>query len=414
MDFDEQIPQSSIDVVAQYINQRNNKQYGISIVSVPDNPETPQYFEIVPFNEMDEVDWRVYAIDGSQNSHSFYNGLTIALYRGGYICFQSGKQIRMNDSDDPVILGKAYTPDNILITCEDHLYAIYDELLQLPPVKAFIDFLDDTPENIFPYSRDTLIAASTSALLSFCQEILEWALIYEVACREEIKPSDFILRDGTLQSLNIKQKYLVKLATFLSEKQIILLAVTKNSPIKMELSYTFRQIDNYLQEQLKPQYPFRHPDPGQHKLCCWFEIPEAILSASYGQSGGMFIRKALTGGRGIGLFFAARLDYVEKLQNYDWVLIDANILNAMPGIDHGDRTRDVQTINQIHYNFTRLTQEHYILGYPYPLVEAHNFVTLKADFKEEIINRVKQSMYNSQRMDNVDIENLFLDIHSRF
>ena len=63
---------------------------------------------------------------------------------------------------------------------------------------------------------------------------------------------------------------------------------------------------------------------------------------------------------------------------------------------------------------TRLTQEHYILGYPYPLVEAHNFVTLKSGFKEEVVNRVKQSMYMNQQMDHVDIENMFLDIHSRF
>jgi NurA-like 5'-3' nuclease len=61
-----------------------------------------------------------------------------------------------------------------------------------------------------------------------------------------------------------------------------------------------------------------------------------------------------------------------------------------------------------------LTQEHYILGYPYPLVEAHNFVTLKKSFKEEVVKRVKASLYKTQRMDNVDIENLFLDIHDRF
>ena len=50
------------------------------------------------------------------------------MYRGGYVCFQSGKQVRLNDLDDPIILGKAYTPQNILISCEDHAYAIYDEL----------------------------------------------------------------------------------------------------------------------------------------------------------------------------------------------------------------------------------------------------------------------------------------------
>ena len=37
--------------------------------------------------------------------------------------------------------------------------------------------------------------------------------------------------------------------------------------------------------------------------------------------GGMYSRKSLKGGRGFGLFFSARLDYVEKLQNYDWVIL---------------------------------------------------------------------------------------------
>lgn len=122
----------------------------------------------------------------------------------------------------------------------------------------------------------------------------------------------------------------------------------------------------------------------------------------------------LSRGRGIGIFCAARLDYIEKLQNYDWVLVDVNILDAIPNIDGGDLTRDAKRLESIHYNLTRLTQEHYILGYPYPLAEVHNFITLKSEFKEEIINRVKHAMYSNQRMDNVDIENMFLDIHSRF
>ena len=63
---------------------------------------------------------------------------------------------------------------------------------------------------------------------------------------------------------------------------------------------------------------------------------------------------------------------------------------------------------------TRLTQEHYILGYPYPLAEAHSFISLKRDFKQEIVNRLKYSLYKDQRMDHVDIENLFLDTHDRF
>lgn len=113
-------------------------------------------------------------------------------------------------------------------------------------------------------------------------------------------------------------------------------------------------------------------------------------------------------------FFAARLDYVEKLQNYDWIITDINIFDVIPKIEAKIKNRDIETIQHIFGELTRLTQEHYILGYPFPLVEVHNFVTLKNEFKEEIIKRVKYSLYKEQRMDNVDIENLFLDIHDRF
>jgi hypothetical protein len=286
--------------------------------------------------------------------------------------------------------------------------------LTLHPVKKFIEFLKASPEDIiFPIDREHQ-CRTTSDLLSFCQDILEWSLIYEIACRAETKSGDFILRDGALRSNNIKQQYLVKLGDFLSnDRQVILVGITKNSPIKMELSYTFKQIDSYLQDKLKPQYPFKQTDPKSQKLCCWFEIPDPVLFNAYG-TGSMFVRKALTGGRGFGLFFAARLDYVEKLQNYDWVLADVNIFDAIPGIRKNNLTRNMDKLKAIFYDLTRTTQEHYILGYPYPLVEAHNFVTLKADFKEEIINRVKHSMYSTQLMDHVDIENMFLDIHSRF
>lgn len=411
----DKIPQQAIDAIAQHINQRNNKQYGIPVKGEEANPETPQIFEIIPFDKIDEKDLRVFAIDGSKNSHSFYNGVSIGLYRGGYVCFQSGKQLRMNDHDDPVILGKSYAPENILITCDDHLFAIYDELLSLAPVKNFIDFLKAKPEEVFSYKRD-VVCSSLSVLLSFCQEILEWSLIYEVACRPEIKKGDFILKDGTLRSLNMKQQYLVKLGEFLSkDKMIFLVGITKNTPIKMELTYTFRQIDSYLQDKLKPQYPFTQKDPKRQKLCCWFEVPDAVLLNAYGsKASDMFAKKSITSGRGFGLFFAARLDYVEKLQNYDWVAADLNIFDAIPDIRSDNKTRDVNKLKSIFYDLARFTQEHYILGYPYPLVEAHNLVTLKAAFKEEIINRVKHSLYSTQHMDNIDIENMFLDIHSRF
>ena len=413
MDF--KIPQDAIDSIAKHINERNNKSYSIPTVGNEKNIETPQIFEITPFDEIDNADIKAFAIDGSKNSHTFYNGISIGLYRSGYVCFDHGKQIRLNNLDDPIILGKAYSPTNILVTCEEHLSAIYDELITLPPVKAFLKFLADPLDDIFPYTKDA-VCRSLSTLLDFCQDILEWSLIYEIVNSNKIKEGDFILRDGDLRSLNIKQKYLVKLGKLLAkDKKVYLIGITKNSPIKMELSYTFRQIDSYLQDKLKPKYPFRQTDPKRQKLCCWFEVPDSVLRSAYGGSASsMYARKGLTGGRGIGLFFAARLDYVEKLQNYDWVLADLNILDAIPEIERNNQKRDYNRLKTLFYDLTRFTQEHYILGYPYPLVEAHNFITLKKDFKEEIINRVKHSMYQGQHMDHIDIENMFLDIHSRF
>ena len=409
--MEDKIPQSAIDSIAKHINERTNKSYGIPTVGNESNPETPQIFEIIPFDQIDKGTWKVYAIDGSINSHSFYNGVSVGLYRGGYICFQLGKQIRMNDLSDPVILGKSYTPTNILIITREHLEAIYDELFELEPVKNLVAFLEAKIDEIFPFTKDA-VCQSLSMLLAFCQEVIEWSLVYEVANHSKVEAGDFILIDGDLRSEQIRQKFLVKLGRFIHEKKIHLIGITKNSPIKMELSYTLRQIDSYLQDKLKPQYPFKEKDQKRQKLCCWFEVPDSVLSNAY--TGTMFPRKTLTGGRGVGLFFAVRLDYVEKLQNYDWVVADVNIFDAIPVIEKNDLTRDVKKLKYIFYELTRLTQEHYILGYPYPLVEAHNFVTLKSGFKEEVINRVKQSMYMNQQMDHVDIENMFLDIHSRF
>ena len=128
----------------------------------------------------------------------------------------------------------------------------------------------------------------------------------------------------------------------------------------------------------------------------------------------MYAKKSIEGGRGFGLFFAARLDYVEKLQNYDWIIIDANILDVVPRIEERKLERNYDGLKSLFKELTRLTQEHYILGYPYPLVEVHNFVTLKKEFKEEIIKRVKFALFKDQHMDNVEIENLFFDIHERF
>jgi hypothetical protein len=406
-----EIPDSAIELVAKHINARSNKNYGIPVVGNDDNIETPQIFEIVPFDQIDNSEARFYAIDGSYNSEQFYNGLSIGIYAAGYICFHRGKQLGMNNLDDPVILGQAYYPENILITNQDHLFAIYDELLELTPVKRLLAFWADSPENIFAYERDK-VCINLSTLLSFCQEVLEIALILEISELKDTQSGDFILRDGTLRPLHVKQSYLVKLGKYLHEIGVRVVAITKQSPIKMELAYTFKQIDSYLQDQLKPTYPFVEKDPKRKKLCCWFEVSSSILKAAY--QGDMFVRKAIHGGRGFGLFAAARLDYVEKLQNYDWVIVDVNIFDAIPGIEQGQLDRDRATLALIFKELTRLTQEHYILGYPYPLAEAHNFISLKKDFKEEIISRLKYSLYKDQRMDNVDIENLFLDMHDRF
>lgn len=410
-----EIPDSAIETVALHINERNNRQANIPISGPDDNTETPHYFETVHFNNIDNTFANYFAIDGSCNSQEFYNGLSIALYTAGYVCYQNGKQIRLNETDDPIILGKGYFPNNILITNQEHSYAIFDELLNLEPVKKLLEFFNVSDTNkIWGFGETTrdLVSTNNSKLLSFCQEILEWSLVYEISELPLAKEGDFILRDGTLRSNNIKQEYLIKLGKHLNEKMLICAAVTKNSPLKLELSSTFKKIDNYLQTTKKPTYPFTTNDPKRQKLCCWFEVPDDILDVAY--KGGMYAKKGITGGRGFGLFFATRLDYVEKLQNYDWVVVDLNIYDIIPNIPANCNERNIEKIKKIFLELTRLTQEHYILGYPYPLVEAHSFVTLKKNFKEEIINRVKFALYKDQQMDNVDIENLFLDIHDRF
>lgn len=406
-----EIPDSAINAIARHINERSNKEFHIPVIGNENNLETPQVFEIIPFDQIDNSNRRFYAIDGSYNSEQFYNGLSVGIYTGGYVCFHEGKQIRMNSLDDPVILGKAYYPQNILVTHPDHLNAIYDELLTLEPIKNLLNFFNDLPSRILAYKKEQ-ICTNLSTLLGFCQEILEIALILEIINLPETQTGDFILRDGTLRPLQIRQDYLVKLGKYAYSKEIKVVAVTKQSAIKMELAYTFKKIDSYLQDELKDKYPFTETNPKRKKLCCWFEVPDVVLKVAY--SGDMFIKKSIRGGRGFGLFFAARLDYVEKLQNYDWLIADVNIFDAIPGIESGSYQRKRDELELIFKELTRLTQEHYILGYPYPLCEVHNFISLKKNFKEEIIARLKYSLYKEQRMDNVDIENLFLDTHNRF
>ena len=435
-----EIPDNTIDTIAEHINRRINQPAKVTISTIEDNASSPHYFEIVPFDEIDNSTSKYFAIDGSYNSQEFYNGIYVGIYTAGYICFYKGKQIKLNSLDDPIILGKSYFPNNILITNDEHRFAVFDELLELEPVKIMLKFFGETDVNkVWGLGGQTreLVASSVSKLLSFCQEILEWALLLEILNSEICSKGDFILRDGTLRSNNIKQKYLIKISQLAKEKSVYLVAITKNSPIKLELSSSFKIIDNHLESEKKPAYPFTIKNKRWQKLCCWFEVPESVLLDAYPDAEqrkikqsdanfkltkySMFATSNLNGGRGFGLFFASRLDYVEKLQNYDWVVVDINIYDAIPSVhntmneqDVRLASRDINFLSSIFKELTRLTQEHYILGYPYPLVEAHNFVTLKKSFKDEIIKRVKASLYQSQQMDHVDIENMFLDIHDRF
>ncbi|MEH2289491.1 hypothetical protein [Nostoc sp.] len=126
----------------------------------------------------------------------------------------------MNSFDDPVILGQAYYPQNILITHPGHLNDIYDELLTLEPIKSLLKFLEDIPDKVFAYKREQ-ICVNLSTLLGFCQEVLEIALIFEIIERPETKAGDFILRDGTLRPLQVKQSYLVKLGEYAHHKHLI-------------------------------------------------------------------------------------------------------------------------------------------------------------------------------------------------
>lgn len=409
-----EIPDDVISGVAAQIHEKTNKDYKIPVVGVPENLETPQVFEIMPFAEIDLQPCRFYAVDGSRNSHSFYNGVSLCFYQAGYVCFQNGKQARLSDNDDPVVLGKVFHGRKMLVLNEKDLGDIYDELLALPPVASLLNFFEDKPEDVFPYEKD-LVIKNPGTLLGFCQEVLEWACIYDIAKERPLAQGDIILRDGPLRSLNVKQKYLTKLGYLLHNRGVRLVGVTKQSPIKTELAYTYSKIDVYLQSKLKPTFSFRARDPKGQKLCCYFEVRDDVLEAAYqGNSSNMYAKKEIHGGRGFGLFFSARLDYVEKLQNYDWLICDLNIYDCIPRIADKDMTRDAKVVAETLYKLTATTQEHYILGYPFPLVEVHNLVTLTQDFKQQAIARVKAALYSSQQMDHTDIENLFLDLHSRF
>jgi hypothetical protein len=170
-----EVSEDTINIIAQHINERANRPSTFPIITISGQTETPHYYEIIPFNEIDNSQITFFAIDGSYNSQEFYNGLTIGIYTAGYVGFNNGKQIRLNDTDDPLILGKGYYPDNILITNDDHKSAVFDELLELKPVKNLFNncFEEKDYNKIWGWGENAkeTITSNISSLFSFCQEI---------------------------------------------------------------------------------------------------------------------------------------------------------------------------------------------------------------------------------------------------
>jgi hypothetical protein len=152
-----EIPEAVVSATAAQIYAKTNMDYKIPVVGVAGNLETPQVFEIMPFDQIDLQEVKFYAVDGSRNSQTFYNGVSLCFYQAGYVCFHHGKQIRLNDNDDPVVYGKVFHGEKMLVLSEQDLSSIYDEFLALPPVAALLAFWGDPPEEIthhtFPLTR---------------------------------------------------------------------------------------------------------------------------------------------------------------------------------------------------------------------------------------------------------------------
>lgn len=56
-----EIPETVINATALQIHSKTNKDYKIPVVGVPENLETPQIFEIMPFEQIDKHDFMFYA-----------------------------------------------------------------------------------------------------------------------------------------------------------------------------------------------------------------------------------------------------------------------------------------------------------------------------------------------------------------
>src|SRR2546426_1800633 len=112
------IPEDVINGVAAEIHTKTTKDYRIPVIGVSDNLETPQVFEIMPFETIDTPTLRFYAIDGSRNGHTFYNGISLCFYQAGYVCFRQGQQMQLNSGSDPVFLGQVFHGTKMLVINE--------------------------------------------------------------------------------------------------------------------------------------------------------------------------------------------------------------------------------------------------------------------------------------------------------
>ncbi|MCS7029848.1 MAG: hypothetical protein NZ519_13905, partial [Bacteroidia bacterium] len=149
-----EIPEKAIESVAKLINDIVNLPSKVfSIKTIQGETETPHYFEIIPFSEIDNSERNFYAVDGSYNFQEFYNGICIGIYTAGYICYYKGKQVKLNSEDNPIISGKSYSPKNIMITNDKDKEAIFDELFSLESVKNFLSFLGN-PTDLWAFASD--------------------------------------------------------------------------------------------------------------------------------------------------------------------------------------------------------------------------------------------------------------------
>src|SRR2546427_11565706 len=101
-----EISEEAIEKVAEEIRRRTSKDHQIPVLGTADHLETPQIFEILPFDRIDTLPNKFFAVDGSHNFHTFYNDLIAALYRPDYVCFHIIEQQPLTNNEDPLALGE--------------------------------------------------------------------------------------------------------------------------------------------------------------------------------------------------------------------------------------------------------------------------------------------------------------------